>query len=132
MNIVLKSYLKYLNTFINYTKTIFKRSYSCPCSCSISIYYSCNHTNNLLLFQIAVVLLASTTVGVVATAYYGISHLTEKTQKETAGLVEHEFEVMGTKLKIDVFGDCKIYLANTGTKDVPIDVISFYANEKPV
>jgi len=39
---------------------------------------------------------------------------------------------MGTKLKIDVFGDCKIYLANTGTKDVPIDVISFYANEKPV
>ena len=39
---------------------------------------------------------------------------------------------MGTKLKVDVFGDCKIYLANAGTKDVPIDVISFYANEKPV
>ena len=39
---------------------------------------------------------------------------------------------MGTKLKIDVFGNCKIYLANTGTKDVPIEVISFYANEKPV
>jgi len=46
--------------------------------------------------------------------------------------VEHEFEVMGTKLKIDVFGNCKIYLSNAGAKDVPIDVISFYANEKPV
>jgi len=39
---------------------------------------------------------------------------------------------MGTKLKIDVFGNCKIYLRNKGTKDVPIEVISFYANEKPV
>ena len=34
--------------------------------------------------------------------------------------IEQQFEVMGTKLKIDVFGDCKIYLANTGTKDVPM------------
>ena len=39
---------------------------------------------------------------------------------------------MGTKLKIDVFGNCKIYLRNKGTKDVPIEVVSFYANEKPV
>ena len=39
---------------------------------------------------------------------------------------------MGTKLKIDVFGNCKIYLRNKGTKDVPIEVVSFYANEIPV
>ncbi len=78
---------------------------------------------------LAVILLSAVTVGVVSTAFYGISSLTEKTQNETSGLIEHEFDVIGAKLKIDVFGDCKIYLANTGTKDVPIEVIGFYVAE---
>ncbi len=78
---------------------------------------------------LAVILLSAVTVGVVSTAFYGISSLTEKTQNETSGLIEHEFDVMGAKLKIDVFGDCKIYLANTGTKDIPIEVIGFYVAE---
>ncbi len=78
---------------------------------------------------LGVILLSAITVGVVSTAFYGISSLTEKTQNETSGLIEHEFDVMGAKLKIDVFGDCKIYLANTGTKDVPIEVIGFYVAE---
>ncbi len=78
---------------------------------------------------LGVILLSAITVGVVSTAFYGISSLTEKTQNETSGLIEHEFDVMGAKLKIDVFGDCKIYLANTGTKDIPIEVIGFYVAE---
>ncbi len=78
---------------------------------------------------LGVILLSAITVGVVSTAFYGISSLTEKTQNETSGLIEHEFDVMGAKLKIDVFGDCKIYLVNTGTKDVPIEVIGFYVAE---
>lgn len=58
--------------------------------------------------------------------------MTEKTQEGSSSLVTHQFDVMGAKLKVDVFGDCKLYLRNTGTKDIPIEFIGFYADNKPV
>jgi len=60
---------------------------------------------------LAIILLASVTVGIVATAYYGISTLTKETTGETGKTIEHEFGVMGAKLKVDVFADCKIYMS---------------------
>ncbi len=80
----------------------------------------------------AVILLIAVTVGIVATTYHGISSLTRETQTGVASSIEHQFDVRGAKLKVDVFGNCKIYLRNTGTKDVPIEIISFYADDKPI
>ena len=39
---------------------------------------------------------------------------------------------MGADLKVDVFGNCKIYLRNLGTDDVPIELIDFSIDGKPV
>lgn len=64
--------------------------------------------------------------------HYGISGLTEEAADVSSKPIEQQFDIMGAKLKVDVFGDCKIYLRNTGTKDVPIEVIGFYADDKPV
>ncbi|OYT43406.1 MAG: hypothetical protein B6U88_01120 [Candidatus Aenigmarchaeota archaeon ex4484_56] len=77
-------------------------------------------------------LLAVITVVFVVTVYYGISSTTEETQTEGSEMLGHELEMMGTKLKIDVFGeDCNIYLRNIGTTEVPIEVIGFYIDRKP-
>ncbi|MBC8520707.1 MAG: hypothetical protein H8D26_01770 [Methanomicrobia archaeon] len=46
---------------------------------------------------LAVVLLAAVTVGVVTTAYYGISSLTSETQVGTSSSIGHEFDVRGQK-----------------------------------
>ena len=81
---------------------------------------------------LAVILLVAVTVGIASTAYYGINTLTQEAAEESSKPIEQQFDMMGADLKVDVFGDCEIYLRNQGTKNIPIDVISFYANEKPV
>ncbi len=78
---------------------------------------------------LAVILLASVTVGVVSTAYYGISSTTKEAANVSGKQIEQQFEIAGSDLKLDNLGNCKIYLRNTGTKDVPIEVISFYVAE---
>ncbi len=78
---------------------------------------------------LAVILLASVTVGVVSTAYYGISSTTKEAANVSGKQIEQQFEIAGSELKLDNLGNCKIYLRNTGTKDVPIEVISFYVAE---
>ena len=95
---------------------------------------SVRYLSNNILFKglspiVGVMLLALITVGLVGTTYTWIHTMTGGAQNETGGLIEHQFDVMGANLKIDVSGNCKIYLRNTGTKDVPIEVIGFYAAE---
>lgn len=77
-------------------------------------------------------MLAVVTVGLVATTFYGISDLTKEAADAAARPIEHKFDVMGADLKVDVFGNCKIYLRNLGTDDVPIEVIDFSVDGKPV
>ena len=79
----------------------------------------------------AVILLAVITVGIVSIAYYGLRSITSTSQEEIGIGIKHQFDVMSADLKIDVFGNCKIYLRNRGTKDVPLDIINFYADNKP-
>ena len=76
-------------------------------------------------------LLVIITIALVATTYTWIRSITDEAQNETGGIVTHQFDVMGANLKVDVFGDCRIYLRNTGTKDIPIETIGIYGAEVP-
>ena len=81
---------------------------------------------------IAIILLVGVTVGSIITAYIGINSLTDDIKDNTEKSIIKEFDARGADLKVDVFGNCKIYLRNTGTKDIPMEAISFYIDDKPV
>ena len=81
---------------------------------------------------IAIILLVGVTVGSIITAYIGINSLTDDIKDNTEKSIIKEFDARGADLKVDVFGNCKIYLRNTGTKDIPVEAISFYIDDKPV
>ena len=81
---------------------------------------------------IAIILLVGVTVGSIITAYIGINSLTDDIKDNTEKSIIKEFDARGADLKVDVFGNCKIYLRNTGIKDVPIEAINLYVDDKPV
>ena len=80
---------------------------------------------------IAIILLIGITVGGIISAYIGITGLTNNFEHNTEKSIIDKFDARGADLKVDVFGNCKIYLRNTGTKDIPMEAISFYIDDKP-
>ena len=81
---------------------------------------------------IAIILLIGVTIGGIITGYIGINSLTDDIKDNAEKSIMKEFDARGADLKVDVFGNCKIYLRNTGTKDIPMEAISFYIDDKPV
>ncbi|RLI99630.1 MAG: hypothetical protein DRP06_03140 [Candidatus Aenigmatarchaeota archaeon] len=81
---------------------------------------------------IAIILLTGVTLGGIISAYIGIISLTNDIEYNIEKSVLEEFDARGANLKVDVFGNCKIYLRNTGTKDIPMEAISLYLDDQPV
>ncbi len=81
---------------------------------------------------VVIILLIGITMGGIISAYLGISSLTHDIEHDIEKSIIKEFDARGANLKVDVFGNCKIYLRNTGTKDIPMEAISLYINDKPV
>ncbi len=81
---------------------------------------------------ITIILLIGITIGGIISAYIGITSLTDDIEHNIEESIIKEFDARGANLKVDVFGNCKIYLRNTGTKDIPMEAISLYIDDQPV
>ncbi len=80
----------------------------------------------------AIILLIGVTIGGIISAYIGITSLTDDLEHNIEKSIIKEFDARGANLKVDVFGNCKIYLRNTGTKDIPLEAIDLYIDDQPV
>ncbi len=80
---------------------------------------------------IAIILLIGVTISVVISAYLGFISLTNDIEHNIEKPIIDKFDARGADLKIDAFGNCNIYLRNTGIKDIPTEAINIYIDNKP-
>jgi hypothetical protein len=77
---------------------------------------------------IAIVLLVSIVVGITSTTYYYFWKVNQKIEIKTEDLLK-KIDISKVELKLDTAGDCKVYLMNSSTEEVPLQVITFYIAE---
>jgi hypothetical protein len=81
---------------------------------------------------ISAILLVAIGVSIVGVAYYSIDSLTREITTKQGEQIIGELEWAGTKIGVEHLGPCKVYLRNTGTKEVSLDQLTFYINSVPV
>lgn len=75
---------------------------------------------------VGAILLVAVAVSLSAFIYYEITSIFSQTTGRTGTLIEKEFDLALTDLKIVDFGNCRIVVLNTGGTNVPLDYIYIY------
>lgn len=80
---------------------------------------------------IAAMLLLAVTLGLTAVLYHNVLDVSQGIMENNEELIGDSMSSMNSRAEVDMTGDCKVFLRNTGTNQITKESLTFYINNTP-